>query len=268
MIKFLLIIFAIVVCISLYEAFLQDLLIGIFFLGALCLWAINSNFLRIIAIPIIVFLLYIPFHHPRTVIVNDGIEKIFQILNYLFNNAVSTDYDKSLSKNYQDYDTNIQYSANKDLINEFHNKVDVEEKKIVIVGKKMWEKNPYYKVEISKDKDVDPFALVPLPDLSDVDPFALVLPDLSIATKVLWKEANNHCNDSTLENFNDWRLPRIDELSKYYESGIKVYYKSMVFWSSTESEKEGYDYQGMSFDGKGWSISKNSSEYVLCVREL
>jgi len=180
-----------------------------------------------------------------------------RVRKYLMNSIGYSRYqltqDISTEINYQDYNTNIKYSANKDLMNEFRNKIDVEKKGIVIMENMMWWKNK-----------------------NDEKKTALELLEESIGIyrgvtvpRVTWKEANMYCNASTHENFNDWRLPTRSELGQYYRSDIKVNFdKSMIFWSSTKSEKDGYDYRGMSFDGKGWSISKNTSEYVLCVREL
>lgn len=119
------------------------------------------------------------------------------------------------STNFKNYNTNIRYSANNDLMNEFRNKVDIEEKKIVIIGDMMWQKNPYLK---TKKIEIDPFS--------------------SNATKVIWKEANNYCNESTLENFSDWRLPTISELGQYYRSDITVYFdKSMTFLVLQKAKK-------------------------------
>jgi hypothetical protein len=165
----------------------------------------------------------------------------------------------STNQNYKTYDTNIKYSANKDLMNEFRNKADVKEKKIVIVGDIMWQKKPYSmsKKELKEFKEKS--KKEGLQDLS----FLISEKFLSIN----WEEANNYCNKSIHENFNNWRLPTRSELGQYYRSDIKVNFdKSMIFWSSTKSEEDGYDYQGMSFDGKGWSIG--STAHVLCVREL
>ena len=221
---------------------------------ALSWWALYSDylFLQIPASLIILTLLFIPFHSPKTVIVNDGIEKIFQTLNYLFNKELPTSYDESTFKSYLNYNTNIKYPANKNLMNEFRNKVDVEEKEIVIVGNMMWEKKPLYEEAISDN---------PLSD----NPFYKKVHSLP---KVSWKEANNHCNELTLQNFNDWRLPTRNELGQYYRNGIKVNFdKSMIFWSSTESEKDGYDYEGMSFNGRTYSVRGNGG-YAICVKEL
>jgi len=157
----------------------------------------------------------------------------------------STDVEAiDTSTSFKNYNTNIKYSANNDLMKEFRNKINVEEKKIVIVGDMMWQKEPYTKP--NKENE---------------------LPEL-YGTQLLWQKANNYCNESTHENFNDWRLPTISELGRFYRSNIKVNFdKSMTFWSSTTSSNKDYEYKGMNFNGQTYSVRGNGG-YAICVREL
>jgi len=191
-------------------------------------------------------------------LINNKVNIIDRIIE--FDSRLTNQQSKpiSYSKDYTDYktyDTNIKYSANNDLMNEFLNQVEMKEKKVVIVGAKMWER----KLNLKENKNEES-----IPD----NPFDKVIYKNS-GSKLIWKEANNYCNDLIIENFDDWRLPTKSELGEYYRSGIKaVDDKSMIFWSSTKSSDKSYDYQGISFDGKGWNIVKSETEYVICVREL
>lgn len=231
-------------------------IVGMIFIWCEYLWDIHPSYIIILGLLLIMWLWYFEYREfiqflgviltlliAFLIVVFQSEERQAQrVQEYLLNYVGYSDYeltqDISTKTNYQDYDINIKYSANKDLMNEFRNKVNVKEKKLVIVGDMMWQTEPFNNIHN--------------------------------ATKVLWQDdANNYCNELTLEEFDDWRLPSISELGQYYRGDIKVDFdKSIIFWSSTESTSEDHDYQGMSFDGQGWNMGKNSRAYVLCVREL
>jgi hypothetical protein len=81
-----------------------------------------------------------------------------------------------------------------------------------------------------------------------------------------YDDAKLYCFAATINGKTGWRLPTIDELKEIYQTTkqYKTYY-----WSSTPSEKDGYQ-QIMFFYDKGEVVPdrKENNCFVLPVRDL
>ena len=91
-----------------------------------------------------------------------------------------------------------------------------------------------------------------------------------------WWNALEYCNDLTLGNYDDWRLPNIRELlsitdkSKFdpaMHSAFK-WFRSSYYWSATTRASNSSNAWNVGFyngyDGNG---DKSNSNYVRCVRQ-
>lgn len=97
----------------------------------------------------------------------------------------------------------------------------------------------------------------------------------SNSTLKSWEEAISYCEDLTLDNENDWRLPNVNELKSILDRTTKQpaidttfkYVTSADYWSSTTNL--GYTNQAMKvsfFDGRTQIASKTEANSVRCVR--
>jgi len=94
-------------------------------------------------------------------------------------------------------------------------------------------------------------------------------------TNINWKDAKSYCEDLQYGNYDDFRLPTIDELNYLYENKDKIYngFGSPFYWSSM-TYKDYYkiwDYsQVKNFeDGENKkSIKEFDKGKVRCVREI
>jgi len=96
------------------------------------------------------------------------------------------------------------------------------------------------------------------------------------STKKNWKEAIEYCENLTLGNYNDWRLPNFNEL--YYLAdrsknnpaidSIFNYVASNYYWSSTTllSDKGNAWIVKFSDGSDGWDDKINDIYNIRCVR--
>ncbi|HHH37682.1 MAG TPA: DUF1566 domain-containing protein [Epsilonproteobacteria bacterium] len=92
--------------------------------------------------------------------------------------------------------------------------------------------------------------------------------------KMNWTSAKAYCSDLSLDGFDDWRLPMMEEL--YYLGDVSKYnpaidekfdVKNDWYWSSTEFKNDSSSAWNVDFNYgyDGW-YNKTYEYYVLCVR--
>ena len=90
-----------------------------------------------------------------------------------------------------------------------------------------------------------------------------------------WQNAINYCEDLTLGNYDDWRLPNINELSSIVDdtklnpslSSVFKSFASNSYWSSTTYAGTSYYAWYVYFSyGYQYYYYKSHSYYVRCVR--
>lgn len=108
-------------------------------------------------------------------------------------------------------------------------------------------------------------------DNSDMD--YVMLGDLYVQTKDLsseeglnWESANRLCENSNVGDFNDWRLPTIDELAMLYTNKDVIGgFDEINYWSGTG---ESYNYYCLNFNtGKQSLYTKSTELGVRAVRK-
>jgi formylglycine-generating enzyme required for sulfatase activity len=85
--------------------------------------------------------------------------------------------------------------------------------------------------------------------------------------KMEWNDAMNYCNNLSLANKYDWRLPKKEELATSYK--IKNRFpnvNSWYYWSSTSASYTGHAWRVFFDDGYVLSSSKIYDSCVRCVR--
>lgn len=87
-----------------------------------------------------------------------------------------------------------------------------------------------------------------------------------------WYSANAYCQSSNVANYNDWRLPTIDELEILYNHREFIGgFGGDKYWSTTKYSYNG-EYKYYSFDGSGWGNvgidSPSESHYVRAIRTI
>lgn len=94
-------------------------------------------------------------------------------------------------------------------------------------------------------------------------------------TKTNWKDAINFCENLELDNYKDWRLPNIVELSSIIDdtknkpliSNIFKNNKAADFWSSTTKANDSNSAWIVIFNkGIQYFRGKSEKNYVRCVR--
>lgn len=102
-------------------------------------------------------------------------------------------------------------------------------------------------------------------DNSDLD--YITIGDLYVQTKNLggridWNSANGLCNNSVVGDYDDWRLPTIDELTTIYtkKEAIGGFNNDYPYWSSTYYSSISYWYLYFS-DGKQGNYSMSGEYY-------
>ncbi len=96
--------------------------------------------------------------------------------------------------------------------------------------------------------------------------------------KMTHSEAIEYCNTLTLGGFDDWRLPRLDELlsivdfTRYRPATIKVFEyvdSDTLYWSSSAYAGEKRNFWGVDFkDGSTSHASSIYDRFVRCTRDL
>ena len=90
-----------------------------------------------------------------------------------------------------------------------------------------------------------------------------------------WQNAINYCEDLTLGNYDDWRLPNINELSSIVDdtklnpslSSVFKSFASGYYWSSTTyAGNSSNAWYVFFYDGNQSYYYKGYSLYVRCVR--
>ena len=84
-----------------------------------------------------------------------------------------------------------------------------------------------------------------------------------------WRYAKSYCSSLVYAGFDDWRLPKIDELVKVYDD--KIYFKNRIdvdFWSSTPSKGNTYWSLYAVVTGQPYAHKSSDSQYIRCVRCL
>ena len=98
--------------------------------------------------------------------------------------------------------------------------------------------------------------------------------DNASATKT-WQNAINYCEDLTLGDYDDWRLPNINELTSIVDdtkispslSYVFKFFASNYYWSSTTyAGNSGYAWIVGFYYGFQNYYDKSYSLYVRCVR--
>ena len=88
--------------------------------------------------------------------------------------------------------------------------------------------------------------------------------------KKKWREAIDYCHDLTLDNANNWKLPKKEELRQLYKNNYKyklTHQLSNFYWSSTTDAFNGSGAWGIYFnEGFDNVVNKNKRCYVRCVR--
>lgn len=87
---------------------------------------------------------------------------------------------------------------------------------------------------------------------------------------IIWRRANTICKGLDLENFNDWRLPTVDELVRLSSAkeGKKLFRNldHQVFWSSKLDNDELNAFAVYIGNAHISSSDKCDENYVICVR--
>ena len=90
-----------------------------------------------------------------------------------------------------------------------------------------------------------------------------------------WSGAKEYCEDLTLSNYSDWRLPNVDELLSIADITRKPlaikkefhYVTSNFYWSSSVSMTDSAQAWLVYFDdGGNFYFKRNRVYYVRCVR--
>ncbi len=95
------------------------------------------------------------------------------------------------------------------------------------------------------------------------------------STTKTWQDAINYCEDLTLGNYDDWRLPNINELTSIIDdtkispslSSVFKFFASNFYWSSTTSAgSSSLAWSVYFYDGGQDYHYKYGSHFVRCVR--
>jgi hypothetical protein len=95
----------------------------------------------------------------------------------------------------------------------------------------------------------------------------------NIANEIDWTSANRLCNNSVVGNYDDWRLPTIDELATFYQHkdvlGLKVGWWRLYWSSSVQESPFGNSYFVLnSATGEQYNMANDQKNAGRCVRTL
>lgn len=83
-----------------------------------------------------------------------------------------------------------------------------------------------------------------------------------------WQDADSYCQNLTLANHSDWRLPTLEELwsiKNYMETESDLFRESH-FWSSTKLKENVYWYINFKINYKGYVSDSRAGYGVRCLR--
>ncbi len=99
----------------------------------------------------------------------------------------------------------------------------------------------------------------------------------TVGKKMEWEEAVDYCQKLKLNGFDDWYLPKVEELlsvtdKRFYKPAAKKGFqniKSDRYWSSSTAVNDAISGWGVNFKfgGTGTSRDKATLSYVRCVRQ-
>jgi len=104
----------------------------------------------------------------------------------------------------------------------------------------------------------------------------LVWQDDAVGSQMSWQSALDYCETLSLDNYENWRLPNVNELKSIVEKSKNnpaivddfMNTSSSVYWSSTPVLDTEYFAWGMYFkDGYYDWYRKDANYYVRCVRD-
>ncbi|MBD3792611.1 MAG: DUF1566 domain-containing protein [Campylobacterales bacterium] len=97
-------------------------------------------------------------------------------------------------------------------------------------------------------------------------------------TKVNHNQAKQYCEELTIEKYENWRLPTLQELltivdyKRYKPALLKEFSyvdDETLYWSNTPYVRSSDEYWGVSFkDGSTSNASINYDRYVRCVHDI
>lgn len=97
-------------------------------------------------------------------------------------------------------------------------------------------------------------------------------------TKVNYNQAKQYCEELTIEKYENWRLPTLQELltivdyKRYKPALLKEFSyvdDETLYWSNTPYVRSSDEYWGVSFkDGSTSNASINYDRYVRCVHDI
>jgi len=87
-----------------------------------------------------------------------------------------------------------------------------------------------------------------------------------------WFHAKEYCQNLTLNDFNDWRVPTINELDEIKDKREHFKYKKTFrnIWSQTSKINGGLCFSFNEYDSGNkdiWAVNKNNIYFIKCVRD-